>query len=136
MRWAVYWSFAVKQFGDVHVSVCYSCLVQVPTQCVVSYVVVPHTKGETSLCRMIESESLAQLKYDDKQQLILVICDGNIVGSGNDHPTPRIVLNIPGAGPNLEPEVVSFVSLGSGARQHNMGKAYSGLYECTGHIVP
>ncbi|OJA14527.1 hypothetical protein AZE42_14189 [Rhizopogon vesiculosus] len=33
-------------------------------------------------------------------------------------------------------EVVSFISLGEGARQHNMGKVYSGLYECAGHVVP
>jgi len=26
--------------------------------------------------------------------------------------------------------------LGEGAKQHNMGKVYSGLYECAGHVVP
>ncbi|KAG1722688.1 glycosyltransferase family 2 protein [Suillus paluster] len=93
-----------------------------------------YTEGETSLKRTIDS--LAQLKYDDKRKLILVICDGNIVGSGNDRPTPRIVLDILGADPNLDPEPLSFVSLGEGARQHNMGKVYSGLYECAGHVVP
>jgi chitin synthase len=59
-----------------------------------------------------------------------------IIGSGNDRPTPRIVLDILGADPNLDPEPLSFVSLGEGARQHNMGKVYSGLYECAGHVVP
>ena len=28
------------------------------------------------------------------------------------------------------------MSLGEGAKQHNMGKGYSGLYECAGHVVP
>ena len=93
-----------------------------------------YTEGETSLRRTIDS--LAQLKYDDKRKLILVVCDGNIVGSGNDRPTPRIVLDILGADPNFDPEPLSFVSLGEGARQHNMGKVYSGLYECAGHVVP
>ena len=93
-----------------------------------------YTEGETSLRRTIDS--LAQLKYDDKRKLILVVCDGNIVGSGNDRPTPRIVLDILGVDPNLDPEPLSFVSLGEGARQHNMGKVYSGLYECAGHVVP
>ncbi|KAG1818874.1 glycosyltransferase family 2 protein [Suillus variegatus] len=93
-----------------------------------------YTEGEGSLRKTIDS--LAQLKYDDKRKLILVICDGNIVGSGNDRPTPRIVLDILGADPNLDPEPLSFVSLGEGARQHNMGKVYSGLYECAGHVVP
>jgi len=77
-----------------------------------------------------------QLKYDDKQKLTLVICDGNIFGSGNDRPMLCIVLDILGADPNLEPEALSFISLGEGARQHNMGEVYSGLYECSGHIVP
>ena len=93
-----------------------------------------YTEGENSLRRTIDS--LAQLKYDDKRKLILVVCDGNIVGSGNDRPTPRIVLDILGADPNYDPEPLSFVSLGEGARQHNMGKVYSGLYECAGHVVP
>ena len=76
------------------------------------------------------------MKYDDKRKLLVVICDGMIVGSGNDRPTPRIVLDILGADPNLDPEPLSSVSLGKGAKHHNMGKVYSGLYECGGHIVP
>ena len=93
-----------------------------------------YTEGDTSLRRTIDS--LAQMKYDDKRKLIVVICDGMIVGSGNDRPTPRIVLDILGADPNLDPEPLSFMSLGEGAKQHNMGKVYSGLYECSGHVVP
>jgi chitin synthase len=100
----------------------------------VIYQVPCYTEGETSLRCTIDS--LAQLKYDDKRKLILVVCDGNIVGSGNDRPTPRVVLDILGVDPNFDPEPLNFVSLGEGARQHNMGKVYSGLYECTGHIVP
>ncbi|KAF8218382.1 glycosyltransferase family 2 protein [Mycena galopus ATCC 62051] len=93
-----------------------------------------YTEGDGSLRRTIDS--LAQLKYDDKRKLLLIICDGMIVGSGNDRPTPRIVLDILGADPNLDPEPLSFLSLGEGAKQHNMGKVYSGLYECKGHVVP
>ncbi len=93
-----------------------------------------YTEGDTSLRRTIDS--LAQMKYDDKRKLLVVICDGMIVGSGNDRPTPRIVLDILGADPNLDPEPLSFQSLGEGAKQHNMGKVYSGLYECSGHVVP
>ena len=79
-----------------------------------------YTEGEESLRNTLES--LAALKYDDKRKLIFVICDGMIVGSGNDRPTPRIVLDILGADPALDPEPLSFQSLGDGARQHNMGK--------------
>jgi chitin synthase len=93
-----------------------------------------YTEGEESLRRTIDS--LARLRYDDKRKLLLVICDGNIVGAGNDRPTPRIVLDILGADPAQDPEPLSFLSLGDGAKQHNMGKIYSGLYEVAGHVVP
>ncbi|KAH0836636.1 hypothetical protein J3R83DRAFT_8354 [Lanmaoa asiatica] len=40
-----------------------------------------YMEEETSLRCTIDS--LARLRYDDKHKLILVVCDGNIVGSGN-----------------------------------------------------
>ena len=48
----------------------------------------------------------------------------------------NLLLDILGADPNLDPEPLNYVSLGEGARRHNMGKVYSGLYECAGHVVP
>ena len=93
-----------------------------------------YTEGEESMRKTIDS--LTALKYDDKRKLLFIICDGMIVGSGNDRPTPRIVLDILGADPNLEPEALSFLSLGEGSKQHNMAKVYSGLYEHHGHVVP
>lgn len=93
-----------------------------------------YTEGEESMRRTIDS--LAALKYDDKRKLLFIICDGMIVGAGNDRPTPRIVLDILGVDPNLDPEPLSFLSLGEGAKQHNMAKVYSGLYEHSGHVVP
>ncbi|KAK4058243.1 hypothetical protein OIO90_000399 [Microbotryomycetes sp. JL221] len=93
-----------------------------------------YTEGEESLRNCLDS--LTKLKYDDKRKLLFVICDGNIVGSGNDRPTPSIVLDILGADPSLDPEPLSFQSIGDGAKQHNMAKIYSGLYEAAGHIVP
>lgn len=93
-----------------------------------------YTEGEESLRRTIDS--LAALKYDDKRKLLFIICDGNIVGSGNDRPTPRIVLDILGVDPGLDPEPLMFKSIGEGSRQLNYGKVYSGLYEFEGHVVP
>ncbi|KAJ1953181.1 hypothetical protein EC988_003138, partial [Linderina pennispora] len=93
-----------------------------------------YTEGETSLRRTIDS--LATLGYDDKHRLLFIICDGNIVGSGNDRPTPRIVLDILGVDPKLDPPSRSFRSIGEGGQQHNMAKVYSGLYEYEGHVVP
>ena len=75
-----------------------------------------YTEGEESLKKTIDS--LANLKYDDKRKLLFVICDGMIVGSGNDRPTPRIVLNILGV-ENLDLDPLLFKSLGQGNRQLN-----------------
>ncbi|KAI9496030.1 chitin synthase-domain-containing protein [Zychaea mexicana] len=93
-----------------------------------------YTEGEESLRKTINS--IAVLDYDDKRKLMFLVCDGMIVGSGNDRPTPRIVLDILGVDPNVDPEPLSFFSLGPGYKQHNMAKIYSGLYECSGHVVP
>lgn len=93
-----------------------------------------YTEGEESLRKTIDS--VAMLKYDDKRKLLFLVADGVIVGSGNDRSTPRIVLDILGVDPSVDPEPVSFLSLGQGQKQHNMAKVYSGLYECAGHVVP
>lgn len=93
-----------------------------------------YTEGEEELKKTIDS--IATLKYDDKRKLLFLICDGMIVGGGNDRPTPRIVLDILGVDPSIDPEPLSFFSVGEGQRQHNMAKVYSGLYECRGHVVP
>jgi chitin synthase len=93
-----------------------------------------YTEDEESLRRAIDSA--ARMKYDDKRKLLVIICDGMIIGQGNDKPTPRIVLDILGVPEATDPDPLSFESLGEGQRQHNMGKCYSGLYEVQGHIVP
>ncbi|GAA6028876.1 hypothetical protein JCM8097_007443 [Rhodosporidiobolus ruineniae] len=60
-----------------------------------------YTVGEESLRNCLDS--LTKLKYDDKRKLLCIICDGMIVGSGNDRPTPQIVLDILGADPTIDP---------------------------------
>ncbi|KAI0782569.1 glycosyltransferase family 2 protein [Abortiporus biennis] len=93
-----------------------------------------YTEGEESLRRTIDS--LSALNYDDKRKLMFIICDGNIIGTGNDRTTPRIVLDVLGVDPKLDPEPLLFKSIGEGSRQLNYGKIYSGLYEFEGHVVP
>ncbi|KAF8934754.1 hypothetical protein BGZ58_005466, partial [Dissophora ornata] len=93
-----------------------------------------YTEDEDSLRKTIDS--ITALRYDDKRKLLFIIADGMIIGSGNDLPTPRIVLNILGADPNVDPEPLAFKSIGDGSKQLNMGKIYSGLYEHEGHVVP
>ncbi|PWN43013.1 hypothetical protein IE81DRAFT_346989 [Ceraceosorus guamensis] len=93
-----------------------------------------YTEGEEELRKTIDS--LAGLKYDDKRKLLFIICDGMIVGSGNELPTPRIVLDILGVDPKIDPEPLMFKSVAEGSKQLNYGKIYSGLYEFEGHVVP
>ncbi|KAJ3534879.1 hypothetical protein NM208_g7368 [Fusarium decemcellulare] len=93
-----------------------------------------YTEDEESLRRAMDSVS--RMRYDDKRKLLVVVCDGMIIGQGNDRPTPRIVLDILGVSETVDPEPLSFEALGEGQKQHNMGKIYSGLYEVQGHIVP
>ena len=78
-----------------------------------------YTEGEESLKRTMDS--LAALVYDDKRKLLFLIADGMIVGSGNDRPTPRIVLDILGVDPKIDPEPLAFKSVGEGM-QLNFGK--------------
>lgn len=93
-----------------------------------------YTEGEEELRKTIDS--LAGLEYDDKRKLLFLICDGMIVGSGNDRSTPRIVLDILGVDPKIDPEPLMFKSVAEGSKQLNYAKVYSGLYEFEGHVVP
>ncbi|KAK9238726.1 chitin synthase-domain-containing protein [Lipomyces kononenkoae] len=93
-----------------------------------------YTEGEDQLRKAIDS--LTALKYDNKRKLLFIICDGMIIGSGNDKPTPQIVLDILGADPRLDPPPLQFKSVGDGSLQLNYGKIYSGLYEFEGNVVP
>ncbi|PWN94368.1 chitin synthase 6 [Acaromyces ingoldii] len=93
-----------------------------------------YTEGEDELRKTIDS--LAGLQYDDKRKLLFIICDGMIVGSGNEQSTPKIVLDILGVDPKIDPEPLMFKSVAEGSKQLNYGKVYSGLYEFEGHVVP
>lgn len=93
-----------------------------------------YTEGEDHLRKGLDS--LTALAYDNKRKLICVICDGMIVGGGNDRPTPKIVLDILGVDPKIDPPALPFKSVGAGSEQLNYGKVYSGLYEYEGNVVP
>lgn len=93
-----------------------------------------YTEGEDQLRKGLDS--LTALAYDNKRKLICVICDGMIVGGGNDRPTPKIVLDILGVDPKIDPPALPFKSVGQSSDQLNYGKVYSGLYEYEGNVVP
>ncbi|KIL86471.1 hypothetical protein FAVG1_10301 [Fusarium avenaceum] len=91
-----------------------------------------YTEDEESLRRAINS--LTALDYDNQRKLLCIICDGIVVGQGNDRPTSKIILDI--VDNNSDPAALPFKSIGSGSEQLNYGKVYSGLYEYEGNIVP
>ena len=93
-----------------------------------------YTEGEDQLRKSLDS--LTALQYDNKRKLICVVCDGMIVGGGNDRPTPKIVLDILGVDPKIDPPALPFKAIGEGSDQLNYGKVYSGLYEYEGNVVP
>ncbi|UPX10181.1 Chitin synthase [Ascochyta rabiei] len=93
-----------------------------------------YTEGEDHIRKGLDS--LTALAYDNKRKLICVVCDGMIVGGGNDRPTPKIVLDILGVDPKVDPPALPFWSVGEGSQQLNYGKVYSGLYEFEGNVVP
>ncbi|KKK26269.1 chitin synthase [Aspergillus rambellii] len=93
-----------------------------------------YTEGEDALRKGLDS--LTALQYDNKRKLIFVICDGMIVGGGNDRPTPKIVLDILGVDPKMDPPALPVKSVGQGSDLLNYGKVYSGLYEYEGNVVP
>jgi chitin synthase len=93
-----------------------------------------YTEGEDQLRKGLDS--LTALQYDNKRKLICVMCDGMIVGGGNDRPTPKIVLDVLGVDPRIDPPALPFKSIGQGSEQLNYGKVYSGLYEYEGNVVP
>ncbi|KAH9427105.1 hypothetical protein MCOR02_012484 [Pyricularia oryzae] len=92
-----------------------------------------YTEGEDSLRKALDS--LTALQYDNKRKLICVICDGVLTGEGNDRPTPKIVLDILGVDPKVDPPALPFKSVGASSEQLNYGKVYSGLYEFEGNVV-
>ena len=93
-----------------------------------------YTEGEDQLRKGLDS--LTALQYDNKRKLIFVICDGMVVGGENDRPTPKIVLDILGVDPKIDPPALPFKSVGQSNEQLNYGKVYSGLYEYEGNVVP
>lgn len=94
-----------------------------------------YTEGEDQLRKALDS--LTFLNYHDKKKLLFIICDGNITGAGNGGvPTHKIVLDILGTDPKVDPPAFAFKSVAEGMDQLNYAKVYSGLYEYEGHVVP
>jgi chitin synthase len=94
-----------------------------------------YSEGTESLQKTIDSLSLTT--YDDTKKLLFIVADGTIKGSGNEKPTPDLVLDILGV-PDDQRNVQSFSyhAIGEGSKAHNKAKVFSGLYHMQGRAIP
>ncbi|CAG8591390.1 12997_t:CDS:2, partial [Dentiscutata heterogama] len=68
-------------------------------------------------------ESMAATEYPDDRKLLFLICDGIIIGSGNEKSTPDICVGLMELEPEFsDPQPQSYIAVAAGSKQHNMAK--------------
>ncbi|KAF9113168.1 Chitin synthase, class 3 [Mortierella sp. AM989] len=83
-------------------------------------------------------DSIATTDYPNSHKLIVVICDGMIIGAGNNMSTPDICLSMMYDDLVPRDEVIahSYVAIADGTKRHNMAKVYAGFYKFDDATVP
>ncbi|KAG0245849.1 chitin synthase-domain-containing protein [Mortierella sp. GBAus27b] len=83
-------------------------------------------------------DSIATTDYPNSHKLIVVICDGMIIGAGNNMSTPDICLSMMQDDLIPRDEVIahSYVAIADGTKRHNMAKVYAGFYKYDDETVP
>ncbi|KAG0014838.1 Chitin synthase, class 3 [Podila clonocystis] len=76
-------------------------------------------------------DSIATTDYPNSHKLIVVICDGMIIGAGNNMSTPDICLSMMQDDLVPRDDVIahSYVAIADGTKRHNMAKVYAGFYK-------
>ncbi|KAL1901771.1 Chitin synthase, class 3 [Ceratocystis pirilliformis] len=76
-------------------------------------------------------DSIATTDYPNSHKVMVVICDGDIRGKGEQYSTPEIVLGMMTdlIVPADEVQAYSYVAVASGSKRHNMAKVYCGFYD-------
>lgn len=99
-------------------------------------VVTCYSEDESSI--RVTLDSVATTDFPNSHKLIAVVCDGDIVGSGNDRSTPDIVLSMMSDFVVQIDEVkpFSYVAVAQGTKRHNMAKIYAGFYKYNDETVP
>ena len=73
--------------------------------------------------------SLAETEYSDQRKLLFVVADGMVTGSGEAMSTPDVCVSLLEADPRFgTPTPMSFISIASGKKEHNMAMVYAGHY--------
>ncbi|KAG0346566.1 Chitin synthase, class 3 [Podila humilis] len=83
-------------------------------------------------------DSIATTDYPNSHKLIVVICDGMIIGAGNNMSTPDICLSMMQDDLVPREDVIahSYVAIADGTKRHNMAKVYAGFYKYDDETVP
>jgi chitin synthase len=88
-----------------------------------------YSEGEQGVRTTLDS--IATTDYPNSHKLMLIICDGMIMGSGETMTTPDIILSMmkDHAIPPEKVPAFSYVAVASGSKRHNMAKVYAGFYD-------
>ncbi|KAA8895604.1 chitin synthase [Sphaerosporella brunnea] len=88
-----------------------------------------YSEGEQGVRTTLDS--IATTDYPNSHKLMLIICDGIIVGSGETMSTPDIILSMmkDHTTPPGKVQAYSYVAVASGSKRHNMAKVYAGFYD-------
>ncbi|KAG9325968.1 hypothetical protein KVV02_005812 [Mortierella alpina] len=83
-------------------------------------------------------DSIATTDYPNSHKMIVVICDGMIIGAGNNMSTPDICLSMMQDDLVPRDDVIahSYVAIADGTKRHNMAKVYAGFYKYDDETVP
>jgi len=91
-----------------------------------------YTEGEASLRKTIDTCALSV--YPDDKTLLMVVCDGMVMGSGEKVPTPIIAMDILGVPSGVKRASSAYQALGDGSKQLNFAKVYTGFYSVKGSL--
>ncbi|KAI8895922.1 chitin synthase-domain-containing protein [Globomyces pollinis-pini] len=81
-------------------------------------------------------DSILSLDYDSTRKFLFIVADGLVTGSGNDIPTPEIILQVLDLEPDSQIRSDAFESIGEGELKINRGIVYSGLFMKNGKSIP
>ncbi|OBZ66534.1 Chitin synthase 1 [Grifola frondosa] len=94
-----------------------------------------YSEGEESLRTTLDS--ISTTTYADSRKLLFVIADGMITGAGEKRSTPDICVGLLEADPRFgNPVPMSYIAVGSGAKQENRAMVYAGHYTVAGRRTP
>jgi chitin synthase len=86
-----------------------------------------YSEGEDSMRGTLDS--ISGTTYADERKLLFIVADGMITGAGEKRSTPDICVSLLDADPRFgNPQPMSYMAVGSGAKKENRAMVYAGHY--------